>query len=180
MNTEPRNTNQQIPAEPPTQAQPHPGVGGRHQEPPPASQGGGYQTICNVSGGPLSAKAAAAGDPRLRELRGMGMHPLWIIAAAEIGWDNFVRLWEAFSANTDMLDGRNRITLPSIETYRRFLRNEAIRDMLRAGAGPEAICETLREVHGHAPPLPALKRLMGKIGNENRDHLCPGQLGEPG
>lgn len=90
----------------------------------------------------------------------MGLHPVWIIVAAQIGWDAFVQQWEIFSAHAELLDGRNRITLPSIETYRRFQRNEAIRSMFREGLSPEQVSESLRAVHKTAPKLERLQRIF--------------------
>lgn len=161
----------------------HQGVGGRQGCPPPPQQGGGYQPICSISGAPFSAREAAATDARLADLREMGLHPLWIIAAAKIGWDPFVVLWETFSANTGLLDGRNRITLPSIDTYRRFQRNEAIRTMLRSGMLPEAVSEELRLVHSQAPKLSTIRRMMRRMAGDDTDDGNPlrqGQLSEPG
>lgn len=90
----------------------------------------------------------------------MGLHPLWILSAASIGWDAFVQQWEVFSANPHLLDGRNRITLPSIETYRRYQRNETIRSMFRAGKSPEQVSEELRTTHKTAPKLERLRRIF--------------------
>lgn len=139
------------------------GVGGRQPDTPPPQQGGGYLSSCTISGERPSARSAAATDPRLAELREMGMHPLWIIVAASIGWDAFVRQWEVFSANMDMLDGRNRITLPSIDTYRRFQRNQTIRSMLRAGKAPKTISEELRKIDIATPELTTLRRMKRRM-----------------
>lgn len=159
------------------------GVGGRHHAAPSPGQGGGYLPICTGSEVPVSARAAAATDRRLAELREMGLHPLWVMAAAVIGWDAFVAQWEVFSAHETMLDGRNRITLPSIETYRRFQRNEAIRGLLRQGAGAEAVCAHLREVHSRPPKLSTVRRMMRRMAadeSKDRSAVCQGQLFEPG
>lgn len=135
------------------------GVGGRHLAPPPAPRGGGYLPVCNASGAPVTARAAAATDCRIAKLREMGVHPIWIIVAARIGWDAFVLQWEVFSANADMLDGRNRITIPSIDTYRRYQRNEAIRSLFREGRTPEEVSEIVSASHGNAPKLERLRRM---------------------
>lgn len=90
----------------------------------------------------------------------MGLHPLWIVVAAQIGWDTFVLLWETFSANHELLDGRNRITLPSIDTYRRFQRIQAIRTMFRDGMTPEQVSEELMRIHKTAPKLERLQRML--------------------
>lgn len=159
------------------------GVGGRQQAAPHPLRGGGYLPICTGSEVPVSARAAAATDRRLAELREMGLHPLWVMAAAVIGWDAFVAQWEVFSAHETLLDGRNRITLPSIETYRRFQRNEAIRGMLRAGAGAEEVCARLQEVHSRPPKLSTVRRMMRRMAADeckDRSALCQGQLFEPG
>lgn len=159
MPNESRNTQHAIP---PT-AQPGQGVGGRQEDAPPATQGGGYLSSCSASGAPLSAREAAATDPRLAELREMGIHPLWIIVASSIGLDAFVRQWEVFSAHMDLLDGRNRITLPSIKTYRRFQRNQAIRSMLLAGKPPKEVSEELRKIDIQTPKLTTLRRIERRM-----------------
>lgn len=179
MNNETRNPHRRIRSH---AAQPQ-GVGGRQDCPPPPQQGGGYLPICNAPGAPFSARDAAATDARLADLREMGLHPLWIIAAARIGWEPFVALWETFSAHTSLLDGRNRITLPSIDTYRRYQRNETIRTMLRSGRTPEDISEELRQIHSQPPKLSTVRRMMRRMsGDEPEDGnpLRQGQLGEPG
>ena len=113
----------------------------------------------------------------------MGVHPVWILAAARIGWENFIGAWEIFSANADLLDARNRITLPSIETYRRFQRNESIRSMLRSGLAPEEVCANLQQVHSEPPKLSTVRRMMRRmLADEaaDRSSLRPGEFSEPG
>ena len=144
MPTETRNTQHTTPR---LASKPQ-GVGGRQQSAHPPPQGGGYLPICNASGAPLPARAAAATDRRLAELREMGLHPVWIVVAATIGWEAWVRQWEVFDANAELLDGRNRITLPSFETYRRFQYNESIRTLLRAGLSAEDVREKMQQIHG--------------------------------
>ena len=179
MPTETRNTHRPIPA----QASQPQGAGGRQQSAPPPPQGGGYLPTCNASGAPVTARAAAATDRRLAELREMGLHPVWIVVAATIGWEAWVRQWEVFDANADLLDGRNRITLPSFETYRRFQYNESIRTLLRAGLSAEDVRERMQQIHSTAPNLDKVRRMMRRMATdetEDRGPIRQGQLSESG
>lgn len=182
-NTQPTNGNPHQLRQLPTTAPTAQGVGGRHNAARLPQPGGGYLPVCTGSEVPVSARSAAATDRRLAELREMGLHPLWVMAAAVIGWDAFVAQWEVFSAHEAMLDGRNRITLPSIDTYRRFQRNETIRGMLRAGADAEAVCARLAEIHARPPKLSTVRRMMRRMASDecqDRRPVRQGQLFQPG
>ncbi len=93
----------------------------------------------------------------------MGLRPAWIAVADTIGFDAFVQFWQTLSANQDMLDGRNRITMPSIQTYLRFLRNNLIRTLAATGASASAICESLKQDHKMDVEISAVRWVMRKM-----------------
>ena len=62
------------------------GVGGRLGEGAGRAPGGGYPDICTGDG-------SGVGDPRLDELRAIGLADHWIRVAEAIGVDAFVLVW---------------------------------------------------------------------------------------
>ena len=86
------------------------GVGARHPTPPAPRQGGGYLEIYTFSefGFRPSEKNRAAApekDPRLQQLREIGLNHIWQEVAGAIGYDNFIKMWQ-------ILDGHDEIRRP--------------------------------------------------------------------
>lgn len=111
------------------------GVGGRHGSAGPAGRGGGYQGSCtefNVDG----VKKNCA-DPRIDELRTMGLPLVWIKIAETIGFESFLSMWRTLddepALRTDK--GDLAVTLRSFRSYLRFQRNRYIEEMWRTGTG---------------------------------------------
>lgn len=143
-------------------------VGARRQGARARPMGGGSPSSCSALESGLQAAApprdALAGrDPRVEELRQMGLRPPWIAVADSIGFEPFIQFWQTLSANQDMLDGRNRVTMPSIQVYLRFLRNHLIRTLAASGASATAICESLKRDHGMAVEIGAVRWVMRKM-----------------
>lgn len=93
----------------------------------------------------------------------MGVRPIWILGADAIGYDAFIRFWQTISANEDLLDERNRVTIPTFDTYLRYQRNQVIRSLASQHSDAKSLCEDLREKHSIELSLSAVKRVLGKM-----------------
>ena len=103
------------------------GVGGRHRESTRPQEGGGYPDICSISGSDFTARIRKT-DPRLQELRDMGIGETWLEIAELIGFESFVVMWMHLGGETSV-----RIRIPPYSKYLKFLRNELIRQLSRDG-----------------------------------------------
>src|SRR5688500_7812300 len=95
MGNESRNTSSGIEGHAPGSE----GVGGRQEDRAPAARGGGAPPSCSTPEVPVGpAGAAGARDPRVEELRRMGIRPEWIKVADAIGFESFVAAWQVLAA----------------------------------------------------------------------------------
>lgn len=161
-----RNTNEGIHGSTPSQQ----GVGARHEDALVPQQGGGYLSSCSASGAPLGAAAPAAGDqlverdPRIEELRLMGVRPLWVKVADRVGFEAFIEVWRTLSDNQELLDERNRITVPTFLTYHWFQRNQVIRSLAGEGLRPSEISERMTRVHKRQVSTAVVRRTLRRMG----------------
>lgn len=100
-------------------------------------------------------------DPRLAELRLIGLPHLWLRVAALIGYDAFVTLWRRWSANPALRSYRNLIELrmPLIRVFERYQRNRYIETLVAAGLKPSQIYTMLRTELGENMSFRHLNRL---------------------
>lgn len=146
------------------------GVGARHAGVPPLAEGGGYLSSCSASGAPLGAAPPAAGDqlverdPRIEELRLMGVRPLWVKVADRVGFEAFIEVWRTLSDNQELLDERNRITVPTFLTYHWFQRNQVIRSLAGEGLRPSEISERMTRVHKRQVSTAVVRRTLRRMG----------------
>ena len=134
--------------------------GGSAGTPRPAGQGGGYQDVCTESGADLPrAGAAPPADPRLDELRLIGLPQPWPRVARLVGYDNFMLFWQAL-ATVEEAGTRDRVVLPKLSTYLRFQRNQLVRSLAADGLSAEEIRAHLIEVHSEAPTESHIRRLI--------------------
>lgn len=132
--------------------------GGSAGRPGPAGQGGGYQDVCIESGADLR-RAGAAPDPRLDELRLIGLPQPWPRVARLLGYDTFMLVWQALATVEDA-GTRDRVVLPKLATYLRFQRNQLVRSLAADGLSAEEIRAHLLEVHSDAPTESHIRRLI--------------------
>lgn len=121
-----------------------------------ASGGGGSPDFCGTS--PTPVKGAT--DPRLAELRQIGLSPLWQRVASQIGFEPFLALWELLATASAETDDRNRVCVPAWRTYLRYQRNRLIRTLGSAGHSPARIRELLRERLGEELSEVQIKRAL--------------------
>lgn len=93
------------------------GVGVRHSPTPTTPQGGEYLQNYTVFK-PLDKKNER--DPRLDELRQLGLHHTWQKVAAEIGHDNFLKMWRILDAEPQFQDVRFGLLL-NLRRYKSYV-----------------------------------------------------------
>lgn len=124
----------------------HLGVGGRQAEPLPPAGGGGYLDICTVLNFRPTAGAEKKRDPRLDELRAMGLPGTWLQVADTIGFDAFMQMWRILDADESLHeDGRIKAYIRHYRSYLRYQRNRYI-ETLQALHVP---CSLIREMLKH-------------------------------
>lgn len=122
------------------------GVGGRRAPGTPSPGGGGYLDIC--SGLKLLPGENHDRDPRLDELRAMGLPSVWLRIAAAVGVDAFLATWRILDAEPAFRsdDGDLDIRMRSFRSYLRYQRNRYIEALCSAGMTAKEIQEA---VHRH-------------------------------
>lgn len=125
------------------------GVGGRQALPRPPRGGGGYQNKCTVLNFDASA-AEKKRDPRLEELREMGLQREWLDVADAIGVDEFLKVWRILDASSSAHsrkgeDGRLMIPIRAYGTYLRYQRNRYVEALSEMGYTPPEIRVKLKE-----------------------------------
>ena len=107
------------------------GVGVRQTKTATHPQGGGYLEIYTFSELPIrpSEKNCVASppkkDPRLNQLREIGLNHIWQEVAAAIGYDNFIKMWEILDSHEEIRrpDGGILTTLRSFRAQKRYQRD---------------------------------------------------------
>lgn len=122
-------------------------VGARRGRAGTSSGGGGYLGACT------SSKFDA--DPRIDDLRLIGLSPVWLGVAETIGVDAFLAMWRYLDGCPQIWhdSGQLKMWLRRFESYRRYQRNRFIETLGRAGHTVAQIqeivavqlCETLNE-----------------------------------
>lgn len=129
------------------------GVGGRHPDPATDPRGGGYPDVCTEPA--FGAAAGAARDPRLAELRRIGIRRTWVRIAEDVGFDHFMRIWRRLAEDPQVKDERGRVYVPSITQFFRYQRNRLILSLAEEGKEAHEIhrvvadqlCEEVSEKH---------------------------------
>ncbi|MBF0453652.1 MAG: hypothetical protein HQL72_02405 [Magnetococcales bacterium] len=106
------------------------GVGGRQEDTSSPLRGGGYQDICTI------LKPDPGNDPRIRELKQLGLNPCWIEIAETVGYEDFLKIWRILDRKNLHTGGRenSRITIPLFSRLVRQQRNQVLRTMAAEGA----------------------------------------------
>ena len=130
------------------------GVGGRQIAYFSSSGGGGY--LDNYSFSQLSIGKFPP-DPRLDDLKRLGIHHTWQKVAATIGMDAFLTMWRILDTEEQFQHpkGNLSINLRRYRSYVRFQRNEYIRSLAKEGFTKKeianklssALCEKVQTCH---------------------------------
>lgn len=122
------------------------GVGGRQAKPRPPAGGGGYQNKCTVLNFDPTA-AEKMRDPRLEELREMGLQRIWLEVAEKIGVDAFLAVWRILDSDQTSIENSGRLMVPirAYSTYMRYQRNRYVESLSEIGLTPPQIRQKLKE-----------------------------------
>lgn len=121
------------------------GVGARQITPRPPARGGGYQNKCTILNFDPQA-AEKKRDPRLEELREMGLQRVWLEVAEKIGVDAFLAVWRILDADQTSIDNYGRLMVPirAYSTYMRYQRNRYVEALSAMGYTPPQIRQKLK------------------------------------
>ncbi|AXF84310.1 hypothetical protein DTO96_100004 [Ephemeroptericola cinctiostellae] len=108
-------------------------VGVRHTLPTPSPQGGEYLHVYPFF--KLETGRKKTRDPRLQELRDIGIHHTWQKVADAIGFDNFLVMWRILDAEESLHNERKGLafTLRRYRSYQRYQRDRLIAALEKKG-----------------------------------------------
>jgi hypothetical protein len=138
------------------------GVGGRQAGTPPAPGGGGYQKKCEIFN--FLDHAGKNRDPRLEELREMGVQRAWLEVAEAIGVDDFLKVWRILDADSTNKteDGRRLVPMRSYSCFVRFQRNRYIESLYDLGLTTHEIRSRLIQQLGEKVSINHILRFRRK------------------
>lgn len=117
----------------------------------------------------LSAKKVGAGgtarDPRIDDLRAIGVLPEWVRAAEEIGVDAVLTIWRIMDASPSALahgGASLRVSLPLYRTFLRYQRNRYIETLRDDGLSPHQIRARLQRQFGERLSLSHIRRICAR------------------
>ena len=132
------------------------GVGGRHKQSQPPVGVGGYLDICNISDFSFTATIRKV-DPRLQELKDMGIGNTWLRIAEVVGFEAFMGIWMILGEDESI-----RIRMPPFSKYQRFQRNQLIKRMADEGLRREQIKKNIKKILCEDVSLRHIERICAK------------------
>lgn len=140
------------------------GVGGRQSQPPTSPQGGGYLNVYTPFKPRLGGLKKIARDPRLDELRQMGLHATWQRVAEEIGVDAFLAMWRIVDQEEQWHHVKGTLVIPlrHYASYTKFQRNRFINDLFDSGLSMEQIRRRLLTAYGETVDSSHITRIVKK------------------
>ena len=140
------------------------GVGGRQASPHHPAGGGGYQNIFTVLNFHLDGEQKKR-DPRLKELREIGLQRVLQDIAAAIGVDNMLKMWRIVDEIAPRLgdSGEIRLQFPRYKSYLRYQRNRYIETLVWLGHNHSTIREMLNKQLGELLSKRQLSRVVKNI-----------------
>jgi len=124
----------------------HAGVGARHRQADRAGGGLGYLDIYTKTESSIQKNRAS--DPRILQLKKMGLNWRWIRIAERIGFDTFIQTWALISEMFDNSNSCIRPPIPHVQKLLRFQRNILIHRLHAQGCSVRHIHETVRHAYG--------------------------------
>ena len=136
------------------------GVGARPTSNHLRLERGGYLDICTGFESPVGAAEKNARDPRIDELREMGLGYHWIQAAERIGFSAFLELWQTLDEQLAG-DARRDVYVPQFRAFRAYQRNRFIRALSDEGLSPKEIRSRLQAELRESPSIRHILRVIG-------------------
>lgn len=141
--------------------------GGSAGAPDARKQGGGSRHVYTDSKSPVKkrgARAAAAppADPRLIELRALGLNRTLMEMAERIGYEAFMAAWEVLSNSDEVQSNGCRLLIPAISTYMRYQRNLLIVQLAAEGKRPPQIAHEVNVSLGMNLTVNLVKRALAE------------------
>ena len=130
------------------------GVGARHKQTVPDITIGGYLDICSISDSAFTAKIRKI-DPRLQQLREMGIGKTWLRVADVVGFEAFMGIWMILGEDESI-----RIRIPPYSKFRRYQRNQLIKDLSEKGLRCDQIKKFIK------------KQLCEDVSIRHIDRIC--------
>jgi len=121
------------------------GVGARHRQMNVATGGVGYLDVYTKIESSIQKKRAS--DPRITQLKKMGMDWRWIRIAQQIGFDAFIQTWALIS---DMFEDDRpyvRASIPHVKKLIRYQRNILIRRLHASGHNVRHIQDVIEKTY---------------------------------
>ncbi len=142
-----RNSTREMPRDQAAQGAPPQGVGGRQSHRPPLAVGGRYLPTCTQS---EPRGFSPPRDPRLDDLRDIGLADHWLDVAEAIGFDAFLVAWSILdrSGPPGAARDNHRVRVPMVDRLYRHQRNRYIRELSDDGLTNTQIADRLRTEAG--------------------------------
>lgn len=132
------------------------GVGARHKGPGAQLGGGGYLDNCTNS----EILEKKSRDPRLDELDAVGINGFWRSLAQDIGYENFLVVWERLSDRADEGTDKHRVYIPQFSQFSRYQRNRLIQSLSKQGADEALIKSRISSSLGECISTAHIRRLV--------------------
>lgn len=136
------------------------GVGGRQASSIPSAGGGGYLNKCTVLNFDPDAEQKKR-DPRLDELREMGLPRPWVEVGEAIGVDALMKTWRILDRDQSSHSENGRMLVPMrrYSTFLRYQRNRYIEALNSQGMKPKEIREKINAQLGEQLSLCHILRI---------------------
>ena len=134
------------------------GVGARHKETKIPVGVVGY--LDNYTKSDFSEKSFFD-DPRISELREMGLSRHWVDIAESIGFDSFITVWQKLSDHDDARSSKCTIYVPKFAGWLKYQRNRVIISLRSSGKGYTEIQEIIKSELGETVSIAHIKRIGG-------------------
>lgn len=132
-------------------------VGARQTPPAGPGGGGGYQKI-------RGSQNFEFADPRLAELREIGLPKVWLAVAERVGFDAWMDVWRLLDAEEQLQEGEGtlRMRLRRYGAYLRYQRNRYIQALALQGVPAAQVRRMLAKNLGEHLTESHVERLMRK------------------
>jgi len=134
------------------------GVGARHRQPGRSTGGVGYLTVCNALKSSIQKNRAM--DPRISQLKKMGLDWKWIRIAESMGFDSFLQMWTMMSELFDNDRSCIRASIPHVKKLIRFQRNMVINELHSQGHDIQYIHDEIQTIYGISMQLNTIKAVL--------------------